>query len=67
MVFVLSWHKAPKTLGISCDETYKGVFFGVNEVNFVKHLRMVARGTNHVISGLELLVPHADHRGEEWD
>lgn len=60
LVFVpLSWHKAPKTLEISCEESNKVVFccivgtFGKP----IDHLNMVAgHQRNHVIKGLELSV-----------
>lgn len=43
---------ASKTLELSYDEIYKGVFRYVNEMSFGKHLKiaggeLVARGTNH--------------------
>lgn len=30
----LSWHRAPKAIGISCDESDKSVFCYVNDVVF---------------------------------
>lgn len=51
MYFVFSsffWHKATKTLGISCDESDKGTFYYVNEMTFRNHLRVgpVASGVS---------------------
>ena len=58
----LSWHRAPKTLGIFYDNSNQGVFCYVNEVTFGKPLSnlgnggLVARKPTK-IRGLELSVP----------
>jgi len=51
-----SWHRAPRTLGITCQENWKAVFCYVNEMTFGKPegWGLVAGGANHVIRGSAL-------------
>lgn len=61
------WHRAPKTLGISYNESIEHASFYVNTVTFRSILgwRLVARRTNHVMRGFELLILTLDLLGGE--
>lgn len=68
LIFVQdSWLTAPKMFGISYNKGNKGVFCYINIGNFwnLQWRQGLPRRPDHVIGGLELLVPPPDlWRGE---
>ena len=61
LVLYCSWYRAPKILGISCNENLKGVFCYINGVTFGAG----CQENQPVIRGLKLSVPPSDLRGEK--
>ena len=62
------WHRAAKTLDISCDESNKGISWCVNEVTVgpTKGWRLVANGANHEIETWNFQL-HPDLRKEKLE